>query len=278
MELPGPLVDAAWLADNLGSPGLVVADVRWSPDGSGRTGYESGHVAGAVFVDVDSDLAAPAGPRGRHPLPEPAEFARSMGALGIGNADIVVAYDAASGSTAARLWWMLSVIEHPAAVLDGGLAAWDEPLSSDPVRLIPAVFSPRPWPGERLAHLEEAARGDVVLLDARAAQRYRGEVEPVDRLPGHVPGARNAPWQENVDDAGRFRPADALRARYEALGTAGRDVVVSCGSGVTACHDALAMELAGLSRPRLWVGSYSEWCADPSRPIATGTGRGVSGR
>ncbi|HXF57257.1 MAG TPA: sulfurtransferase, partial [Actinomycetota bacterium] len=253
LRLPGPLVEAAWVARHLEHPDLVVADVRWDPDGSAHRRYEEGHLPGAVFVDVDRDLSAPRSPgSGRHPLPAPEDFAAAMARLGIGDGTAVVAYDDAGGAYAARLWWMLRVTGHEAAVLDGGLAAWAGPLEAGPGRpRPPATFAPRPWPEELLARAEdvERARGDPgsVILDARAPERYRGEVEPIDPVAGHIPGARNAPFPGNLDPAtGRFLPPEELRRRFEALGAGrGRDVIVYCGSGVTSCHLLLAMELAG---------------------------------
>lgn len=282
-DLPGPLVDAGWLAARLGLPGLAVADVRWSPQGGARQAYERGHLPGAVFLDVDEDLAEPrgvggaVGTGGRHPLPSPEAFARTMERAGIGDRTVVVAYDDARGSLAARLWWMLSVTGHPAAVLDGGLQAWPGPVETGPAPRPPAAaFTARPWPVERLADAEdvERLRSDpaALVLDVRAPERYRGDVEPIDRVAGHIPGVRNAPWAANVDPgSGRFLPAEELRRRYLDLGAGGdREVAVHCGSGVTACHAVLAAAIAGLRAPRLYVGSWSGWTADPSRPVATG--------
>jgi thiosulfate/3-mercaptopyruvate sulfurtransferase len=278
VNLPGPLVDAAWLERAIGDPGLVVADVRWYPNRSGRQAYDGGHIPGAVFVDVDADLAAHrAGASGRHPLPAPEDFARAMEQAGIGEDSVVVAYDDAGGSNAARLWWMLASTGHHAAVLDGGLMAWAGELErgsgSEPSR---ASFSPRPWPTDRVVDADqvEALRRDpsAVVLDARAAERYRGEVEPIDPVAGHIPGAKNAPWAANLDpETGRFLSPDALRRRYEALGVDGqRTVVAYCGSGVTSCHDLLALEVAGFPRAKLYVGSWSSWIAGLSRPMAKG--------
>ena len=269
------MVDATWLADHI--PQVVAADVRWRLGGPpGRDAYDAGHLPGAVFVDLDRDLAAPPGPGGRHPLPAPEDFAAAMAGLGVGDDDAVVAYDDAGGSTAARLGWMLDAPGHAAAVLDGGLAAWGGPLSTDPVRRPPAVFTARPWPAERLAEADLVAdlgrRADAVVLDARAAERYRGDVEPVDARAGHVPGARNAPWPDNLDPAtGRFLPPDRLAERYRALGAGeATEVVAYCGSGVTSCHTVLALRLAGLPPARLFAGSWSAWSADPARPVAVG--------
>jgi thiosulfate/3-mercaptopyruvate sulfurtransferase len=279
MNLSGPLVDDEWLSRRLEAPELVVADVRWFPDGSGRARFEEGHIPGAVFVDVDSDLASPrTNGSGRHPLPSPEAFAEAMEAAGIDDGSFVVAYDDAGGSNAARLWWMLSVTGHQVAVLDGGLQAWKGPLESGPSP--PGGggghFTARPWPEDRIADMETVNRLRreplAVVLDARAAERYRGEVEPIDPVAGHIPGARNAPWSENLDPGtGRFRSPEELRERYRALGVADEtEVVTYCGSGVTSCHDVLAMEVAGLHRTKLYVGSWSEWITDLSRPVARG--------
>jgi thiosulfate/3-mercaptopyruvate sulfurtransferase len=273
----GPLVDAAWLEEHRRD--VVVADVRWYLDGrSGRAAYEAAHLPGAIHVDVDTDLAGPASPAaGRHPLPHPADFAAAMSRLGVADADTVVAYDDAGGAVAGRLVWMLRVTGHRAALLDGGLAAWTGPLEAGAVTRPPALFTAAPWPPERLATIEEVAGaadpgGSLLLFDARAAERYRGENEPVDPRAGHIPGARNLPFSGNLDPATmRYRPAAELRARYEAAGAGlGADVVAYCGSGVTACHDLLALEAAGLGPGRLYPGSWSQWSNDPDRPAVTG--------
>jgi thiosulfate/3-mercaptopyruvate sulfurtransferase len=275
----GPLVDADWLAAHLDDPGVVVADARWYPDGSGRAKFEAGHIPGAVFVDVDSDLAAAkTSTTGRHPLPTPEEFAASMSLLGIGDDDLVVAYDDAGDANAARLWWMLDVTGHRAALLDGGEAAWDGPLERGPApERAAAVFTARPWPEDAIADatIVDRLREDpsAVVLDARAAERFRGETEPIDPVAGRIPGARSAPFAGNLDPStGTFLSPEALRERYEALGVdRASEVAAYCGSGVTSAHDVFAMRLAGFDRPRLYVGSWSEWITDPSRPVATGS-------
>ncbi len=266
-----PVVPASWLAEHRDE--VVVADVRWYlGDRDGRREHEAGHLPGAVFVDLDRWLAAPPDPaRGRHPLPDPAVFAAGMASLGLGADDQVVAYDDAGGVIAARLVWMLRATGHAAALLDGGLAAWDGPLEPGPVERAPAAFPAVPWPADRLAGLEDALSPGHVLLDARDPSRYRGDAEPVDPRPGHVPGARSAPAAHNLDATGRLLPAAELRRHFEAAGvSAGSEVVAYCGSGVTACHDLLALEVAGLGPGRLWPGSWSEYSADPHRPAATG--------
>ena len=270
----GPILNAGAVADRSTDCGdTVLCDVRWYLDGrSGLEAYESGHLPGAVFVDLDEDLTGPPGPEeGRHPLPSAAAFARSMGELGIGPDDTVVAYDDSGGMSAGRLVWMLRVLGQQAALLDGGVAAWDGPLEARSTVRTPVDVAVRPWPDRAFVDIDEVAAGadDRVLLDARAPERFRGEVEPVDPRAGHVPGALNAPFTANLAD-GRFRPADELAEGYRALGVRdGADVVVYCGSGVSACHDLLAMEHAGLGRGRLYVGSWSQW-SHTDRPAATG--------
>jgi thiosulfate/3-mercaptopyruvate sulfurtransferase len=273
-----PVVDRAWLAYRLNRRDVVLADVRWYLDGrSGRAAYEAGHLPGAVFVDLDTDLAAPHGPgpstAGRHPLPEPAAFAAAMSRRGIGDDHVVVAYDDAGGVIAARLVWMLRATGHEAALLDGGLRPQDELTTEVPERAVP-VFTPRPWPAGRIAGLADAVDRGTVVLDARDRNRYRGEVEPVDPRPGHIPGALNLPARENLTAEGLVLPVDELRRRFAALGVATPDagdrVVSSCGSGVTACHTLLLLEHAGLGKGRLYPGSWSAYSSDPSLPAATG--------
>ena len=251
---------------------MVLADVRWYLDGrSGREAFDRGHLPGAVFVDLDRWLAAHGSPAaGRHPLPSPETFAEGMGRLGIGDDDIVVAYDDAGGVVAARLVWMLRVTGHDAAVLDGGLAAYDGPLETSSPSRPPAVFTARPWPADRLADIDDAGDPANVVIDARDAKRFRGEVEPVDPRPGHIPGALNVPCRANLDEQGRFLPADELRRRFTEAGvTEDSDVVSYCGSGVTACHDLLALEVAGFGPGRLYPGSWSQYSAT-DRPAALG--------
>lgn len=267
-----PVVDAAWLRRRRSA--VAVADVRWYLDGrSGHESFVEGHLPGAVFVDLDRWLAAPPSVAlGRHPLPEPDTFAEGMARLGIGDATTVVAYDDAGGSTAARLVWLLRALGRPAALLDGGLRAWDEPLSRVAPVVVATTATVRAWPAEQLAEADDvAAAVDAgrVVVDARAPERYAGEVEPVDPRAGHVPGAVNVPFAGTVDDRGRFLPVDELRARYRAAGVGdGAPAIAYCGSGVTACHALLAMEHAGLPAGRLYAGSWSQWSADPSRPAA----------
>jgi thiosulfate/3-mercaptopyruvate sulfurtransferase len=262
-------------------PTLRVVDTRFylDPSRRGRDAYRAGHIPGAVFLDMDEDLSAPGGGRGlavgRHPWPSEDQVARVMGAAGIGPGVRVVAYDDNAGGSAARLWYLLRAHGHDdVAVLDGGLEKWSaegRPLTTEEPRVEPVRFEGRLRPGFVVTKDEmvrEHARR--LVLDARAGERYRGESEPVDPRAGHIPGARSAPWMDNLT-SGRtpsFRPAGELRERYRVLGAEAREPVVYCGSGVTACHDLLALHLAGL-RGTLYAGSWSEWSSDPERPAAT---------
>jgi thiosulfate/3-mercaptopyruvate sulfurtransferase len=281
LDPPAPLVDAEWLSAHMGE--VVVADVRWHLDGSsGQDGYRSGHIPGAVWIDLNTVLAGPPSVRtGRHPLPAPEAFAAGLGAAGIGDDDMVVAYDDSGGSYAARLVWLLRIVGRPAALLDGALAAWPGPLQTGDEARRPTSRSIQPWPRDRLATIDEISsvvagrvvpgRQEATLVDARAPERYRGESEPVDLRPGHIPGAINLPFAGNLGPDGRFLSPDQLRARYAKAGIdKGSEVIAYCGSGVTACHDLLAMEAAGLGSGRLYPGSWSEWSADRGRPAATG--------
>jgi len=273
----GPLVDPKWLTQHLDEPDLVVVDVRWYLDGrSGRTAYDEGHISGAVFCDLDSDLSAtPSADTGRHPLPEPADFAAAMGAVGIGDSTRVVAYDDTGGITAGRLWWMLDVLGRDVAVLDGGIDAWRQPLSRDEVDPDPALFTAGQWPSDRImtkSEVFDALGSGLVILDARAEQRYAhgGEIDP---RPGHVPGARSAPATDNLVD-GRVASELALAEKYTSFGAADEPTVAYCGSGVSACIDLLAMRRAGLPDGRLFVGSWSAWGSDDSLPIEEGPDQG----
>jgi thiosulfate/3-mercaptopyruvate sulfurtransferase len=281
MSTVPPVIDAEtlgrWMVDE--RP-LVLADVRWYLDGrSGRAAFEDGHLPGAVWIDVDRDLSRDDLPatEGRHPLPEPAAFAAAMGRYGIGDDTRVVAYDDTGGSTAGRLVLMLRWLGRDAALLDGGLGVWDAPPERGPgVAPATATFTPSPWPPDAIATVDEVAAlagaPRVVVLDARAPERFTGQVAVADPRPGHIPAARNAPWAANLDATGRLRPADELTQHYHHLGVAEAEQVIAyCGSGVSACLDVLAMEHAGLPRPRLFVASWSGWASDPTRPAATGS-------
>ena len=267
-----PLVDAAWLAEHAADPDLRIIDFRWYLDArSGRAAYDAGHIPGAVFVDLEA-VTAPSGP-GRHPLPATAQFEAEMRLAGVSAQSLVVVYDDAGGSIAARLWWLLRHFGHEqVSVLDGGLQAWTGLLSTEPAQPPPGDFRARPRTGEVVDR--EAVRtrsAQTVLLDARAGERYRGESEPIDPRAGHIPGALSAFWKDNLGADGRLLPAKALRARYRDLGVKdGRRVIVHCGSGVNACHHVLAMTVAGLQPPLLYEGSWSDWSRHPDLPAATG--------
>ncbi|MEV8045491.1 sulfurtransferase [Streptomyces griseoluteus] len=273
------IITADELARDLAGPTPpTLLDVRWqlsAPDApafDARAAYEAGHLPGAVFVDLDRELAAPPGPRGRHPLPDLAEFGAAMRRAGVFAGTPVVVYDGGQGWAAARAWWLLRATGHPnVRVLDGGLTAWEGPLSTEVPTPAQGDFEPLPEPAGVL-DADGAARlaGSGVLLDARAGERYRGEVEPIDRVGGHIPGALSAPTMENVGPDGHFLPAADLRDRFKALGVSGdAPVGVYCGSGVSAAHEALALAIAGIPAA-LYVGSWSEWSNDPSRPVAVG--------
>ncbi|MBB2913223.1 thiosulfate/3-mercaptopyruvate sulfurtransferase [Streptosporangium becharense] len=268
-----PLIDPAELA---GMAGAAVLDVRWKLGGPpGIDAYRAGHIPGAVFCDLEADLAASPGRGGRHPLPSPEAFQESMRRLGVSASRPVVVYDAADSTAAARAWWALRHFGHPdVRVLDGGLRAWTaegRPLAEGDEAAEPGDFTARPG-GMPVLDADRAARlaADGLLLDARAAERYRGEVEPIDPVAGHIPGAVSAPTGENVDPSGRFHLPEFLRERFNTLGAVpGVEVGAYCGSGVTAAHQVLALEVAGIPAA-LYVGSWSDWVSDPSRPVATG--------
>lgn len=269
-----PVVDLAWVTEHADE--IVLADVRYYLDGrDGRAAYEAGHIPGAIFVDMDRDLAAHGDPAaGRHPLPDPAAFAASMADLGLSDSDTLVAYDDSNGVMAARLVWMLRARGQRAALLDGGLQAYGRKLETAQPQRARGVFTVRPWPAELLADLDEtaAAAGDgrAVVIDARQPERFRGDSEPIDPRAGHIPGARSVPCRENVDADGRFLPPDVLRERFAAAGvTDGGEVISYCGSGVTACHNLLALERAGFAPGRLFPGSWSAY-SHTDRPAATG--------
>jgi thiosulfate/3-mercaptopyruvate sulfurtransferase len=270
-----PFADIEWVQHHLAE--VVLADCRWYTDGrSGREAYAAGHIPGAVFVDLDTALTRHEDPAlgGRHPLAEPQDFAAAMAALGIGDDDTVIAYDDAGGVIAARFVWMLRVTGHEAALLDGGMAAWVGELEAGKTSRETAEFTARPWPAELLASIDEvadlAAAGGTVI-DARPAERFAGAPDDLDPRPGHIPGARSVPCRENLDPSGRLLPAADLRARFEVEDAA--EVISSCGSGVTACHNLLAMEQAGLGDGgRLFPGSWSQWSRDPARPVQIGDG------
>ncbi|MBL1288157.1 sulfurtransferase [Streptomyces sp. For3] len=269
-----PIITASeYMSESAGPRPPVLLDIRWQLGGpNGRAAYETGHLPGAVYVDLDSELAGPAGSGGRHPLPDPEAFGAVMRRAGVGQDTPVVVHDGGQGWAAARAWWLLRWAGHSdVRVLDGGLAAWDGPLTTDIPEPAEGDFRPRPG-ALGLLDADGAAKlaRSGLLLDARAGERYRGEVEPVDRVGGHIPGAVSAPTTENVGEDGRFLPADVLASRFSALG-ADRDtqVGVYCGSGVSGAHEVLALELAGYPAA-LYAGSWSEWSSDEARPVATG--------
>jgi len=270
------VVQADWLREHLDR--VRLGDVRWYLDGrSGQAAYDAGHLPGAVFVDLERWLSGePSAARGRHPLPDPEVFAEGMSGLGIGDEDTVIAYDDAGGVIAARLVWMLRAIGHEAALLDGGLGAWDGPLELVSPVTSAATFIPREWPATALASIDEAADPNLVVIDARPRERYEGAADAVDARAGHIPGARSVPCRENLAADGRFLAAPELRRRFLDAGVEEPGRVVSyCGSGVTACHNLLALEHAGLGRGRLFVGSWSAWSRDDARPVAVGAAAGA---
>lgn len=282
----GPLMTVETLAARFDAGRhTVVLDVRWAlGDPHGREHYLEGHLPGAVFVDLPTELAAPATPaRGRHPLPTGAEFQETARRWGINTGDVVVAYDNSGNMAAARLWWMLRNAGFPDIyLLDGGLAAWRDaglPLDTGAVEAAVGRVSLGTSPGGgSMPSIDAAGAADWpaagILLDARAGERYRGEFEPVDPRAGHIPGALSAPTTENVDAAGHFLPADELRRRFEGLGVHDDvPVAVYCGSGVTAAHEVAALEIAGF-RAALYPGSFSEWSNNPGLPVVTGSSPG----
>jgi thiosulfate/3-mercaptopyruvate sulfurtransferase len=288
-----PFVSFDWLREHRDE--VLLADVRWYGDGrAGRAGYEQSHIPGALYVELEEALSGPgeAADHGRHPLPTPERFAAGLAAAGIGDGDTVIAYDDAGGVIAARLVWMLRASGHQAALLDGGLGAWPaEELVSGPVARADGPptgaatqsgathFTPTPWPAELLVDIDGAAQaaadGSAVLIDARPADRFAGAPDALDPQAGHIPGARSVPTREHLSADGTIADAQTLRARFAAAGIEPGTAVISyCGSGVTACHNLLALERAGLGAGRLFSGSWSQWSRDSSRPIATGPDTG----
>lgn len=276
------LISTATLAEHLDDPSYVIVDVRHDlaqPDTWGESQYRLGHLPGARFAHMDRDLSAPkTGKNGRHPLPSPETCAALFGRLGIDASKQVVAYDSGGGMYAPRLWWMLRWLGHNAvAVLDGGFAKWTRegrPVTAEIPPVRPATF-----PIRRVAPTLSAADvlaslggRSLTLVDARGAERFRGEVEPLDPVAGHIPGAVNRPYTGNLEPDGTFKRPEVLRADFApVIGNAPPSTIVNlCGSGVSACHNLLAMELAGIGGTLLYPGSWSEWCADPTRPVATG--------
>jgi len=276
------LIEAEVLASLLDDTRLRVFDCRFdlARPAYGRAAYDEEHLPGAVFADLNTDLSAPAtATSGRHPLPAPEVFAARLRAWGVNADSRVVAYDDNNGAYAARLWWMLRWLGHDdVAVLDGGMRRWLQlglPLTEDVPAPNPGDFIARPRPGMMVsapAVLTAASEPRARVLDARAPERYRGDVEPIDKVAGHIPGARNHPFGMSLDSQGRFLPSQVLRDALAASldGVAPESTIVYCGSGVTACHVLLSLEHAGLAGARLYPGSWSEWSRDPSHPVATG--------
>ncbi|KAB0644950.1 sulfurtransferase [Burkholderia latens] len=278
------LISAANLAERLAAaPGSVaVFDCRFDlvDPAAGEAAYAAGHIPGAQYLHLDRDLSGrKTGTNGRHPLPTRDAFATLMANRGVRQGQQVVAYDAQGGAYAARLWWLLRWLGHDSvAVLDGGLQAWEaagQPLTADVPHPAAGDFragAPLDSTVDAAAVLANVTSATRVVIDARAPDRYRGENETIDRVGGHIPGARNRFFKDNLTADGRFKSGHELRETFTALlaGTEPNNVILQCGSGVTACHNALALEVAGLHGASLYPGSWSEWSADPSRPIATG--------
>ena len=268
-----PIISPRELHDLLAAGSATVLDVRYRTGGpSGRAEHERGHVPGAAFVDLDVDLAGPAGEGGRHPLPDTGDFEAAMRRAGVGADRTVVAYDDWGGRAAARAWWLLRFHGHPdVRVLDGGWSAWVE--AGGEVHtgaVLPSRGDFTAEPGQMTVVEADDVLGVPVLVDARAPERFRGDTEPIDPVAGHIPGAVNVPTSTNLRVDGRFRSAGELRALYAAAGVAGDEAVAAyCGSGVTAAHDVLALEVAGIPAA-LYPGSWSAWIRDPARPVATG--------
>ena len=276
------LVSVADVAAHLHDPGWIVCDCRHDLMNyeAGRHAYAKSHLPGARFLHLDEDLSGPkTGINGRHPLPHPITFTLRLAALGIDNGKQIVAYDASGGYYAARLWWMLRWVGHaPAAVLDGGWDAWvgaGQPLTADLPVIRPTTFYPRlqrHYAVDAALVATHLNRPEICVVDARSADRFRGENETLDPVGGHIPGAVNRFFKLNLDGQGRFKSDAGLRQEFSALlgARTPESVVHQCGSGVTACHNLLAMEIAGLAGSHLYPGSWSEWCSDRSRPVAIG--------
>jgi thiosulfate/3-mercaptopyruvate sulfurtransferase len=260
----------------------TVVDCRFdfSDSGKGKADWLAGHIPGAFYAHLDNDLAGPVETQtGRHPLPEPSEFARFLASTGWSKGKLLVAYDEGSNAISARLWWLMRYFGQPSALLDGGLDAWVEaglPLAACATRSEPSQPELLEANENMIVSSADIHRsldsGALPILDARARERYSGQVEFLDTRAGHIPGALNRPFTDNLDSSGRFREPGWLKAQFESTpGLASPDDVVhSCGSGITACHNLFAMELAGLGLTRLYPGSWSEWIRDPARPVATG--------
>lgn len=281
------IVSVEWVAERLGRPDIVIADCRFdlADAEAGRKAYERDHIPGAIYFDLERDLSRPATAShadpmsmgGRHPLPTVEHMVALFGAAGIGDGVTVVCYDDQKGGMAGRLWWMLRYLGHQrAALLDGGYTAWraaGKPVAAEVPQPVPRTFVPRLQP-HMLATMDEvrsasaARRG--IIIDSRAPERYRGEVEPLDPVAGHIPGAVNLPWQGNVGPDGLMLDTHALSQRFASVMDNKEGVIVHCGSGVTGCLNVLALERAGVSGVKLYVGGWSEWCSHPDNPVAVG--------
>jgi len=280
-----PLITATALASNLGTSKLVIVDCRHDLQDSeaGLRAYQAAHLPGAIHLHLDKDLSGiKTGENGRHPLPDPVQLAQCFADNGISSDSTVVAYDAQGGMYAARLWWLLRWLGHDAVqVLDGGWQAWlaaGYPTTQDAAQRPAAQFTQQIRPAYFVGVEEVKANllsKEFLVVDARAPGRFAGEGETIDPVAGHIPGARNRFFQDNLDADGRFKSAEALRSAWQAAlkDHSASQTVQQCGSGVTACHNLLALEIAGMSGARLYPGSWSEWCADATRPVATGNGQ-----
>mgnify|MGYP001209417724 FL=1 len=273
------IVSVHWLHEHLRDDNVAVADCRFElghPD-NGRLAYDRSHIPGAVYIDLERDMSGPVREHGgRHPLPDLGTFSLRMGELGIGNDTVVVAYDDQGGMMASRLWWMLRFLGHRNVyVLDGGFKAWVEAgYESDrqPARRRPKHFSPRVHTGMMISVQELRNRlgeNGLVLIDSREASRYKGDSEPIDKRAGHIPGAVNRFWKDGLDEHGRWKPADQQAERFRDI-PRDAEIVVYCGSGVSACPNVLALKAAGYERVRLYLGSWSDWISYPDNPIARG--------
>jgi thiosulfate/3-mercaptopyruvate sulfurtransferase len=276
------LVTPEQLAQHLDDPNWVVFDCRFTltdPD-AGKRAYDAGHIPGARYADLNNDLSGPLSQTsGRHPLPDSAQLSEKLGKWGVDAGKQIIVYDDSFGAMAVRLWWLLRWLGHDAvALLDGGFPLWTRrtlPVSTEKPAITSTTFVPDPRPELSVSSDEVVSRlndTQTLVLDARSDMRFRGDVEPLDKVAGHIPGAVNLPFEDNLDLDGTFLGPDELRSQYLELlaGKSPSGVIHMCGSGVTACHNLLAMELAGLAGGKLYVGSWSEWITDPSRPIATG--------
>lgn len=283
----GSIVSVDWLANRLEQKDIVIADCRFDladPE-AGRRAYERDHIPGAIFFDLERDLSGPAAQHGgRHPLPPVDKMAALFGKAGIGDGVTVVCYDDQKGGTAGRLWWMLRYLGHRrVALLDGGYAAWRAgglPVTSKEPQVEPRTFAPQ-LQKHMAATLDEvrqaSASGRGTIVDSRAPERYRGEVEPLDPVAGHIPGALNMPWGENASQSGTFLDASSLVGRFGQLRDRASEqtqpdseaIIVHCGSGVTGCVNVLAMEQAGIAGVKLYVGGWSDWCSHSDNPVAT---------